>query len=186
MRGFEYYQLIVGVEDGLDVIYYEGEVLPLAQYMSPVLDHLGEHGWELITSESMIDTEIIRQGEDTISRTATSVITYLFKRDADPSTPPPESIYPEEIQRLRQIDAGAARKFDEELVAKKTVMPTISGTATAIDDDTPTTDIGVLKETYSKMGYLLLSDFPTRVIFSKGIEEIRYDKEPVSGLWVKR
>lgn len=186
MRRFEYYQLIVGVEDGVDVIYYEGEVLPLAQYMSPVLDHLGEHGWELVTSESMIDSEFIRHREQTYLRTATSVITYLFKREAEAGTPLPQTLYPEEIRLLRQIDQRSARKFDEELSAKMQVETTSQGDQAESGSDRTWRDVEALKASFRQAGYVQLADYPTRVIFTKGGEEVRFDKESETGTWKRR
>jgi len=170
MKKFEYFQLTVSSDRGNFFINYYGEYLPFSKYSIPLLSWLGINGWELIENTSFIDSEIINSVPNDIVRTFTTEFIYTFKRALISDEKLDNHVYSNEFKYFKSMES-AYIKTDIQDSQNREVYTGESGKA-------------ALKVMYEAMSYIVSVDYPTRVVFTKNMSEIRFDKNS-SDEWIK-
>ena len=164
MKYFDYRQVVVSLSGETATVYYNEEELDYNEYFFVIIKHLGNQGWELISSDTIIGSELKNMAlipiyADTIvAKTSTSTLIYTFKKEIEAINL--DEFYPIQMKKINYLDN------------KEEVANDKNG------------DLEGIKGIHLDAGYVVSFEHPSRIVFARGAEESRYDLNEFDE-WVK-
>jgi len=158
MTKYEYLNFSVNTIKKEWIIKFDGKQYSYTKDFNTIMERLGFEGWELISVVPMVGSEKSFGME--VSFTYTTKIIYYFKKELT-----------EDMIAIKEA-AEADRKEKKQKIetAKKESIY----------------EIDKLIEAYTLDGYQVKFQHKNRIIFGKGIEEVRFDYNDESGQWIEK